>query len=142
MNGDDFPADSSRNYAIPDDNPFAGATPGADEIWAYGLRNPWRISFDSQTGDLYIGDVGQSAREEVNFDAAGGPGGLNYGWDYREGKLQGPSAPPNPPIAFVEPVFDYPREIGHSITGGYVYRGPGAGLQALISSPISSPGGS
>ncbi len=129
VNGDGFPANSSRNYAIPDDNPFAGATPGAAEIWAYGLRNPWRISFDSQTGDLYIGDVGQSAREEVNFDAAGGPGGLNYGWDYREGKLQGPSAPPNPPIAFVEPVFDYPREIGHSITGGYVYRGPAPGLQ-------------
>ena len=129
VNGDDFPADSSRNYAIPDDNPFAGATPGAAEIWAYGLRNPWRISFDSLTGDLYIGDVGQSAREEVNFEAAGGPGGLNYGWDYREGKLQGPSAPPNPPIAFTEPVFDYPREIGHSITGGYVYRGPAPGLQ-------------
>ncbi len=129
VDGDDFPADSSRNYAIPDDNPFAGAVAGADEIWAYGLRNPWRISFDPLTGDLYIGDVGQSAREEVNFEAAGGPGGLNYGWDYREGALQGPSAPPNPPIAFTGPVFDYPRDIGHSITGGYVYRGPAAGLQ-------------
>ena len=129
VDGDDFPADATRNYAIPAGNPFAGATPGADEIWAYGLRNPWRISFDPLTGDLYIGDVGQSAREEVNFDAAGGPGGLNYGWDYREGTLQGPSAPPNPPIAFTDPVFDYPRDIGHSITGGYVYRGPAAGLQ-------------
>ena len=76
VDGDDFPADPSRNYAIPDDNPFAGSTPGADEIWAYGLRNPWRISFDALTGDLYIGDVGQSAREEVNFEAAGGRGGL------------------------------------------------------------------
>ena len=129
VDSDGFPADPTRNYAIPAGNPFAGATPGAAEIWAYGLRNPWRISFDSLTGDLYIGDVGQSAREEVNFDAAGGPGGLNYGWDYREGRLQGPSPPPNPPIAFVEPVFDYPRDVGHSITGGYVYRGPAAGLE-------------
>ncbi len=96
VNDDDFAGDPTRNYAIPADNPFAGAIPGADEIWATGLRNPWRISFDPLTGDLYIGDVGQSAREEVNFDAAGGPGGLNYGWDFREGKIQGPSAPPNP----------------------------------------------
>lgn len=129
VNGDEFPANPSRNYAIPDDNPFAGATPGAGEIWATGLRNPWRISFDPLTGDLYIGDVGQSAREEVDFDAAGGPGGFNYGWDYREGTLPGPSAPPQPPIAFTEPIFDYPREVGRSITGGYVYRGPAAGLQ-------------
>ena len=129
VDGDGFPADATRNYAIPGGNPFAGAIPGAAEIWAYGLRNPWRISFDPLTGDLYIGDVGQSAREEVNFDAAGGPGGLNYGWDYREGTLQGPSQPPNPPIAFINPVFDYPRDIGHSITGGYVYRGPADGLQ-------------
>ena len=129
VNGDDFPADPSRNYAIPADNPFAGATPGADEIWASGLRNPWRISFDSLTGDLYIADVGASAREEVNFDAAGGPGGLNYGWDYREGTLQGPTPPPNPPIAFTDPVFDYPRDFGRSVTGGYVYHGLAPGLQ-------------
>jgi Ca2+-binding RTX toxin-like protein len=128
VNGDDFPTDSSRNYAIPDDNPFVGAA-GADEIWAYGLRNPWRISFDSETGDLYIGDVGQRAREEVNFEAAGGAGGLNYGWDYREGTLPGPSDPPDPPIDFVEPVFDYDRAVGNSITGGYVYRGPAPGLE-------------
>ncbi len=129
VNGDDFPADPGRNYAIPADNPFAGATPGADEIWASGFRNPWRISFDSLTGDLYIADVGASAREEVNFEAAGGPGGLNYGWDYREGTLQGPTPPPNPPIAFTDPVFDYPRDFGRSVTGGYVYRGPAPGLQ-------------
>ena len=65
----------------------------------------------------------------MDFEAAGGPGGSNYGWDYREGTLQGPSAPPQPPIAFVEPVFDYDRQVGSSITGGYVYRGPAAGLQ-------------
>jgi Ca2+-binding RTX toxin-like protein len=129
VDGDDFPTDPARNYAIPQDNPFAGATPGADEIWDYGLRNPWRISFDPQTGNLYIADVGQSAREEVNFEAAGGPGGFNYGWDYREGTLQGPSAPPNPPIIFTDPVFEYPREFGQSITGGYVYRGPAPGLE-------------
>jgi len=129
IDGDDFPADANRNYAIPPDNPFAGAIPGAGEIWALGLRNPFRVSFDSLTGDFYIADVGQGAREEVDFDAAGGPGGLNYGWDFREGKIQGPSAPPVPPIAFAEPVFDYPRNVGQSITGGTVYRGPAPGLE-------------
>ncbi len=128
VDGDDFPGDATRNYAIPDGNPFAGATPGADEIWATGVRNPWRISFDPVTGDLYIADVGQGAREEVNFDAAGGPGGLNYGWDFREGKIQGPSAPPNPPN-LTDPVFDYPRDVGKSVTGGYVYHGPAPGLE-------------
>ena len=129
VDGDQFPADPSRNYAIPADNPFASDIPGAGEIWAYGLRNPWRISFDPLTGDLYIADVGQAAREEVNFEASGGPGGLNYGWNFREGTLRGPATPPAPPPALVEPVFDYPRAFGHSITGGYVYRGPAAGLQ-------------
>ncbi len=129
IDGDDFPADATRNYAIPPDNPFAGATPGAGEIWALGLRNPFRVSFDPLTGDFYIADVGQNAREEVNFDAAGGPGGLNYGWDFREGKIQGPSAPPVPPIDFAPPVFDYPRSVGQSVTGGYVYRGPAPGLE-------------
>jgi Ca2+-binding RTX toxin-like protein len=130
VDGDEFPANPARNYGIPNDNPFAAA-PGADEIWDYGLRNPWRISFDSLTGDLYIGDVGQRAREEVNFEPAGGPGGFNYGWDYREGLLQGPTPPPNPPIGFTDPVFDYPRDFGQSISGGYVYRGPAAGLQGV-----------
>src|SRR3954454_23474439 len=78
--------DHGSPYAIPAGNPFAGATPGLDEIWAYGLRNPWRFSFDRQTGDLYIGDVGQGAREEVDFQAAGAAGGQNYGWACREGK--------------------------------------------------------
>ena len=129
VDGDDFPGDPTRNYAIPDGNPFAGATPGADEIWATGVRNPWRISFDPVTGDLYIADVGQGAREEVNFDAAGGPGGLNYGWDFREGKIQGPSGPPNPPN-LTDPVFDYPRDVGKSVTGGHVYHGPAPGLES------------
>ena len=129
VNGDGFPADPSRNYAIPADNPFAGNVPGAGEIWAYGLRNPWRISFDPLTGDLYIADVGQKAREEVNFEAAGGQGGLNYGWNFREGTLRGPAAPPASLPDFVEPVFDYNRAFGRSITGGYVYRGPADGLE-------------
>jgi Ca2+-binding RTX toxin-like protein len=129
VNGDDFPADPARNYAIPADNPFAGDVPGAGEIWDYGLRNPWRISFDPLTGDLYIADVGQSAREEVNFEVAGGPSGLNYGWNFREGTMRGPAAPPASPPDFVEPVFDYPRAFGRSVTGGYVYRGPADGLE-------------
>ena len=130
VNGDDFPADPTRNYAIPGGNPFAGATPGADEIWDYGLRNPWRISFDSATGDLYIGDVGQGAREEINFEPAGGNGGFNYGWDFREGRIPTPGSPPPPPgFTPTDPVFDYPHPFGQSITGGYVYHGPAAGLQ-------------
>ena len=124
VNSDAFPGDTTRNYAIPSNNPFVGQ-PGADEIWAYGLRNPWRISFDSATGDLYIGDVGQSAREEIDFQPAGA-GGLNYGWDTREGTLpfEGPNSP-----GFIDPIFEYPRALGQSVTGGYVYHGPAPGLQ-------------
>ena len=124
INSDGFPADSTRNYAIPAGNPFVGVT-GADEIWAYGLRNPWRISFDSATGDLYIADVGQSAREEIDFQPAG-IGGRNYGWDTREGSLffEGPNSP-----EFIDPIFEYPRSLGQSVTGGYVYHGPAPGMQ-------------
>ena len=124
VNSDAFPGDATRNYAIPNGNPFVGVA-GADEIWAYGLRNPWRISFDSATGDLYIADVGQSAREEIDFQPAG-IGGRNYGWDTREGTLffEGPNSP-----AFVDPIFEYPRTLGQSVTGGYVYHGPAPGLQ-------------
>ena len=124
VNGDAFPGDTARNYAIPNGNPFVGVS-GADEIWAYGLRNPWRISFDSATGNLYIADVGQSAREEIDFQPAG-VGGRNYGWDTREGTLffEGPNSP-----EFVDPIFEYPRSLGQSVTGGYVYHGPAPGLQ-------------
>jgi glucose/arabinose dehydrogenase len=82
IHGDDFPDDPTRNYAVPASNPFVGKE-GDDEIWAYGLRNPWRVSFDSQTGDLWIADVGQNAREEIDFQPAGSAGGANYGWRIR-----------------------------------------------------------
>lgn len=121
VDGDDFAADATRNYAIPADNPFAAGA-GADEIWAYGLRNPWRLSFDRATGDLYIGDVGQGAREEIDFEPAGAAGGRNYGWDIREGTL-GPAVP-----GTVDPIFEYDHGLGIAVTGGYVYRGSGPAL--------------
>ena len=107
--------DSKEPYAIPADNPFG------DEIWAYGLRNPWRMSFDSATGDLYIGDVGQDTWEEIDFIPAGSPGGENFGWDHREGMhdFEGGG-----PADMIEPIAEYRHsEGGCSVTGGYVYRG-------------------
>ncbi|HTX91177.1 MAG TPA: PQQ-dependent sugar dehydrogenase [Anaerolineales bacterium] len=113
--------DSGSPYAIPPGNPFA-AGGGLAEIWAYGLRNPWRFSFDRQTGDLYIADVGQDAWEEVDVVPAGTAGGLDFGWSYFEGMH---SYHPNPPanVAFTKPVVEYSHANGCSITGGYVYRG-------------------
>ncbi|WP_442510845.1 Ig-like domain-containing protein [Novipirellula sp. SH528] len=131
---DGFPSDPTANYAIPTDNPFAAVgDPGADEIWAYGLRNPWRSSFDRLTGDLYIADVGQNAREEVNVQVAGSGGGENYGWRAREGTISNPGVSDPDPANAIDPVYDYlqgfgPSE-GYSVTGGYVYRGPIAALQ-------------
>lgn len=119
-------------YAIPADNPFVGNTAVSDEIWALGLRNPWRISFDRQTGDLWIGDVGQGEREEVNFQAAGSSGGQNYGWDCREGDIafNGPPGGSSPACnagsVYTDPIFDYDHSFdqgGLSLTGGFVYRG-------------------
>ncbi|KKK75600.1 hypothetical protein LCGC14_2872090, partial [marine sediment metagenome] len=132
---DDFPGDPNRNYGIPASNPFV-AVSGDDEIWAYGLRNPWRPSFDRLTGDLYIADVGQETREEINFQSAGSPGGQNYGWRLREGTVQTPGGGGGAkPTGAVDPIYDYnhgfgPTE-GHSLTGGYVYRGPIAELKGL-----------
>jgi glucose/arabinose dehydrogenase len=116
-----------RNYGIPAGNPFA-AGGGAPEIWAVGLRNPWRDSFDRATGDLWMADVGQGAREEIDFQPAGATGGLNYGWAFREGDIAGPKAPPMPTPAAVEPIHVLVRSEGASITGGYVYRGGIASL--------------
>jgi glucose/arabinose dehydrogenase len=110
-------------YQIPADNPFFGHASFAPEIWAFGLRNPWRSSFDRATGDLWIGDVGQSAREEINVNPAG-VGGLNFGWRPREGFIQNPRFPNETPVTTAtDPVHDYPRTLGISVTGGYVYRG-------------------
>lgn len=129
VHGDDFPADNSRNYAIPDDNPFVGVT-GDDEIWSYGLRNPYRASFDRANGDMWIGDVGQVAREEINYQPASSTGGENYGWRLREGTIATPSGGVGgpPPPGNVEPIYDYTRGTGalqgNVVIGGYVYRGP------------------
>ena len=132
VNGDDFPNDNSRNYRIPDSNPFIGTevngTSARPEIWAYGLRNPWRASFDRQTGDLLIADVGQGAREEINFQPADSPGGENYGWRLREGEIATPSVGGARPSDNREPIYTYQRSgsffTGTSVTGGYRYRGP------------------
>lgn len=113
----------SPPYTIPADNPFVGVT-GDDEIWAYGLRNPWRPSFDRATGDLYIADVGQNQREEVNVQPVESAGGENYGWRCQEGNLcTGLSGCTCNSPALTDPVHVYTHSSGFSITGGYVYRG-------------------
>jgi glucose/arabinose dehydrogenase len=113
--------DHGSNYAIPADNPFAKGG-GLPEIWAYGLRNPWRFSFDRLTGDLYIADVGQDAWEEIDFVPAGKPGGLNLGWSFYEGMHPYKGQPPA--IASITmPVTEYSHADGCAVTGGYVYRG-------------------
>jgi hypothetical protein len=134
---------SAPAYAIPPGNPFVGRE-GLDEIWSYGLRNPWRWSFDRSSGDMVIADVGQGTREEIDLapsPAAGAVGGAgaNYGWDCREGTIAH-TTDPSPVCAtleasdFTEPVFDYPHEEpedgsawGCAITGGYVVRDPALG---------------
>jgi glucose/arabinose dehydrogenase len=125
VHSDAFPGDPTRNYAVPADNPFVG-TDGADEIFAFGLRNPWRPSFDRGLGDLYIADVGQDLREEIDF----GQKGANYGWNAFEGPVAFPGGDPvNNAGPLVFPIYSYDHTVGHSITGGYVYRGEGEALQ-------------
>ena len=123
-----------KAYGIPNNNPYApgGVAPGAGlpEIWAYGLRNPWRFSFDRANGDLYIGDVGQSAWEEIDRQGAGSRGGENYGWNAFEGKHCFTSACSAPNA--VAPVAEYSHDVGCSVSGGYVYRGTRQpGLQGI-----------
>ena len=148
-------------------NPFLD-TPGAyPAIWSYGLRNPFRFSFDRQTGALLIGDVGQGGREEVDYAPAPGLGaGANYGWNCREGLIAGPATDEGcgsaPPGAFTDPIFDYPHEdpgdggaFGCAIIGGYVARGPGYGdlfgrylygdlcsgeIRSLVPAPLAAAG--
>jgi len=113
----------SAPYAIPADNPYAGHATFRQELWNYGLRNPWRFSFDRQTGDLYIGDVGQNRREEIDVQPAASAGGENYGWNTMEG-LECYNATSCDQTDLVLPVLDYGHGGGAcSVTGGYVYRG-------------------
>lgn len=107
-------------YAIPEDNPFVGDDTSADEIWAYGLRNVWRFSFDADTGDMYIADVGQNQWEEVNFQPADFPGGANYGWNAWEATHAFSNVSAE---GHVLPFAEYNHSVGCSVTGGYVYRG-------------------
>lgn len=114
--------DGDAPYAIPADNPIATVNPNlAPEVWALGLRNPYRFSFDRATGDLYIADVGQNQWEEINFQAAGSPGGQNYGWRIYEGNHRYSSEAD--PGGMIWPVAEYAHSSGCSVTGGYVYRG-------------------
>lgn len=114
-------ANGSANYAIPADNPFVGADPACDEIWAWGLRNPWRWSFDRATGDLFIGDVGQNTQEEISFEPAASGGGLNFGWKLCEGTAGGGCGTPG----LTAPIITYLTSAGGcAVTGGYRYRGP------------------
>lgn len=111
----------AEGYTIPADNPFVQGG-GKPEVWAYGLRNAWRFSFDRLTGDLYLADVGQDAWEEINFLPAGSPGGFNFGWNYFEGTHPYQGTPPEDAV-FIDPVHEYDHSLGQSITGGAVYRG-------------------
>jgi glucose/arabinose dehydrogenase len=121
INGDDF-ASPNINYAIPTDNPYVGVAGARGEIFATGLRNPWRSSFDSLNGNMWIADVGQSAREEINFIGAGSAGGQNFGWRVREGEIATPGVGGPLQPGMVDPILSYTRSFGGSITGGYVVR--------------------
>jgi glucose/arabinose dehydrogenase len=122
------PDDDPRGYRVPDDNPFVDDDPlvALREIWSFGLRNPWRYSFDDWTrggtSALVLGDVGQDAREEINFEPAGA-GGRNYGWRIREGRQAYDARTAAAFLPLREPILDYPRSQGASVTGGLIYRG-------------------
>jgi hypothetical protein len=123
--GDDFPADDERNYAIPADNPFLSGG-GAPEVWVYGLRNPFRASFDLRTGHLFVGDVGQGAREEINLIRQT-DGGRNYGWNRYEGTSIAMAGSPPFPGSTAPPILEYAHGDGDyeggTVIGGYVYDG-------------------
>jgi glucose/arabinose dehydrogenase len=149
--GDDFPGDAARNYSIPPTNPFkAGVgTPdddgGDDEIWAFGLRNPFRDSFDRMTGDLWIGDVGQGAREEIDFESAASTGGRNYGWRLREGLIATPSGGVGGTCTgttvCIDPVYDYARPTGNATTDQFRGRDDGRQLLDVRSGQSDRDGG-
>jgi len=108
-----------KNYAVPSDNPFVNKKGARPEIWAYGVRNIWRLAFDRKTGALFAGDVGQNLWEEINVITKGG----NYGWNVREGSHTFGAEGVGPRADLIEPIWEYDHEVGKSITGGYVYRG-------------------
>ncbi len=107
---------NQQPYAVPSDNPFG------NEIWAYGLRNPWRFTFDPSNGDLYIADVGQNQWEEINYLAADAPAGPNFSWDYLEGSHPYEGSPPVQ-LEVTDPIWEYDHSLGCSVSGGAVYRG-------------------
>ncbi len=129
------PDSDPTGYQVPPDNPFVDGQPivALGEIWAFGLRNPWRYSFDDfgagATGALVIGDVGQSAREEIDYEPAGA-GGRNYGWRMREGRIATPGVASTTPAfgPLTDPIVDYLRTDGRAVTGGFVYRGQALGV--------------
>jgi glucose/arabinose dehydrogenase len=121
--------DSNENgYVVPPGNPFVGSPDIPWEVWSFGWRNPWRYSFDDVarggSGALIAGDVGQSSREEINYEPRG-RGGRNYGWRIKEGTVTNPNVPPTPPafLPLTDPIHDYGRTEGQSVTGGVIYRG-------------------
>lgn len=143
----DVSGGATAPYTIPPDNPFVGPDGVADEIWALGFRNPFRFSFDRANGDLWIGDVGQNAREEIDYEPATDPGGRNYGWDVQEGTLcHEPHLPaqlcenPQSPLNFTFPYYEYPTHVSGTcaITGGVVYRGSAPSSRAGTSSRITA----
>ena len=127
-------------YVIPPSNPFVGQAGGRDEIWVYGLRNPWRFAFDPQTDDLYIADVGMFKREEINLQTASSRGGENYGWNFYEGTYRLAPEEGGKKIASIDrsqlvfPIAEYPHTEGCAIIGGYVYRG--SRLPGLVGSYV------
>jgi glucose/arabinose dehydrogenase len=124
------PDDDPTGYRVPPDNPFVAAGGTRPEIWSFGLRNPWRYSFDDParggTGALVMGDVGQGAWEEVDYEPRG-RGGRNYGWRNREGAHDHVTTLPPAFLPLTDPIFEYDRNAGQTITGGYVYRGNALG---------------
>ena len=118
----------AANYGIPADNPFVGGAAACPEIWAFGVRNPWRFSFDRRTGDVWIGDVGQNQLEEIDFQPAASLGGENYGWSCKEG-TNTPDFNSCLPGPLTEPVLTYSHSVGCSVTGGFRYRGCIQGLR-------------
>lgn len=126
--------DGSAEYAIPADNPYVGMGNRCGEVWSYGLRNPYRFSFDRDTGDLWIADVGQNTWEEVNLEPAGTGGGRNYGWKICEGNwVRGSTSNPCSLAGHTGPVIEYRTGVNdnRSITGGFLYRGPVVSMQGL-----------